>query len=228
MQYDYGKALKEIDRLKNIIEAGRPLLDGREILQAGARGETVDHIQVYCAKVLYEREPLVIEGPKTDEDAEENYREGKKLITYFVKAGIRETLCQAHGRKVGSGGAPAWINPIVTELLREYETAMAVRPSEIVTPSPAPVVVRKRKPPQIDGCEDGYAAEEPVKAAETADGGRRPFRHRGKMVLPSRSYRCRLDSRGSGRLRLWCGRHRTPISRHGAGATRRLRTARSR
>ena len=128
-------------------------------------------VRLYAATKASEYEPRVIRESETAESREENEREWHKILDYFAKAAINETIYQLAGRKPGSSGAPAWINPLVSEALRKCGAAPEAHASEIIEPGREPVVVRKQPDPGgIDGSFVGDGAEN---SRETAGERRR-------------------------------------------------------
>jgi hypothetical protein len=168
------------------------------MVEAAARGEyNPNQMQGYMAKVWLDRHPAAAALPATmladGEDCGDKLIEmvgrlhrarterlDEKLRGWLASGRVDEDFA-AEIRALYADDGDEPFDPI----------GRGVRITEIIEPSQAPVVVRKRNPPQIDGSGDGYRAEEPMKAAETLDiSGGRGIRNRGKTAR-----RCTLFTR---------------------------------
>ena len=135
LQFEYGKLLKENERLRNELQYGTKFNGTiEEMFLASARGEYVPtQMQAYTGKVILDRQPpSVIETPVTDKDKEENEKEWQKLIEYFAAMAIRETIFQTNGRPAGDSGVPHWVPALVSKVVGETQALLNVPLTEVV------------------------------------------------------------------------------------------------
>ena len=135
LQYEYGKLLKENERLRNELQYGAKFNGTiEEMFLASARGEYVPtQMQAYTGKVILDRQPpSVIETPVTEKDKEENEKEWQKLFEYFAAMAIRETIFQTNGRPAGDAGVPHWVPTLVSRVVAETQALLNVPLTEVM------------------------------------------------------------------------------------------------